>query len=69
MVHLSLDKTFDKRKSWDINDARAKEVHNNILLMMALDNQPFSMAEDEGFNGLMAHFQPQYAIPNRARTC
>lgn len=33
--------------------------------MMALDNQSFSMAEDDGFISLMAYLQPQYVIPSR----
>lgn len=49
IIQLSLQETFERRKLWDINDARAKEVHKKILLMMAMDNQPFSMAEDDGF--------------------
>ena len=32
---------------------------------MALDNQPFSMVEDDGFIDLMSHLQPQYLIPSR----
>jgi len=49
IIQLSLQETFERRKLWDINDAGAKEVHKKILLMMAMDNQPFSMAEDDGF--------------------
>ena len=35
------------------------------MIVMALNNQPFSMAEDDGFIGLMAHLQPQYMIPSQ----
>ena len=34
-------------------------------MMIALDNQPFSITEDDGFIGLMAHLQPRYLIPSR----
>jgi hypothetical protein len=33
--------------------------------MMALDNQPFSMVEDDGFIDLMAHLQPHYMLPSQ----
>ena len=55
---LSLMETWERKKIWDINDPRAKEIHVKIINMMAMDNQPFSMAEDDGFIQLMAHFSP-----------
>ena len=32
-------------------------------MMIALDNRPFNITEDDGFIGLMAHLQPRYLIP------
>ena len=33
--------------------------------MIAIDNQPFSIAEDQGFIELLAHIQPKYMLPSR----
>ena len=46
------------------NDSRSRAIHNKILKMLALDNQPFSMVED-GFIDLMAHLQPHYMLTSR----
>ena len=35
------------------------------MAMIALDNQPFTAVEDEGFVDLMAHMQPKYCLPPR----
>ena len=36
-----------------------------MAMMIALDNQPFGIIEDDGFHGLMAHLQPRYLILTR----
>lgn len=37
-----------KIKKWDINDKRAKELHNAIGRMTAVDSQPISIVTDMG---------------------
>lgn len=62
---MSLTEAFSSKKIWDINDNRSKAIHDKILQMVILDNQPFTMIEDQGFVDLMAHLQPHYLIPSR----
>ena len=33
--------------------------------MMALDNQPFSIVEYQGFKELIGYLQPRYKLPNK----
>ena len=62
---LSLQDSLTSKKIWDINDSRSRAIHKKIINMMALDNQPFSMVEDDGFIDLLAHLQPHYMLPSR----
>lgn len=62
---LTLMESFASKKIWDINDHRSKAINEKIMKMMALDNQPFSIVEDDGFIDLMAHLQPRYMLPSR----
>ena len=61
----TLFESFSTKKLFDINDPKAKIIHQKILNMIALDNQPFTLTEDRGFIELMAHLQPKYMIPSR----
>ncbi|KAJ8930276.1 hypothetical protein NQ314_016943, partial [Rhamnusium bicolor] len=54
-----------KTKTWDITDARSIEIHKAIAEMIALDNQPYTLVTDRGFNRLMETLQPHYKIPSR----
>ena len=62
---LTLMDSLASKKIWEINDHRSKAINEKIMMMMALDNQPFSMVEDDGFIELMAHMQPRYMLPSR----
>ncbi|XP_022833037.1 zinc finger BED domain-containing protein 4-like [Spodoptera litura] len=50
---------------WDINDSRAKEIHNAIAEMIATDNQPISILENKGFDRLLHLLKPKYKLPGR----
>ena len=62
---MTLEESFSQKKYWDINDKRSVSIHQKIMNMMAMDNQPFSITEDQGFIELLAHVQPKYMIPSR----
>jgi len=67
-AHLSqmrLQEVFAPHKVWDINDSHAKAINQKVMAMIALDNQPFTVVEDEGFVDLLAHLQPKYCLPSR----
>ena len=62
---MTLEESFSQKKYWDINDHRSVAIHQKVMNMMAMDNQPFSITEDQGFIELLAHVQPKYMIPSR----
>ena len=67
-AHLSqmrLQEAFAPHKVCDINDSHAKAINKKVMAMIALDNQPFTVVEDEGFVDLLAHLQPKYCLPSR----
>ena len=61
----TLEGSFKAAKIWDINDSRSQEISNKIVKMMASDNQPLSIVEDQGFIALLAHLEHRYLIPSR----
>lgn len=50
---------------WGIEDHRAKSIHYVIGEMIALDNLPYSVVTNKGFQRLMTKVVPQYTIPGR----
>ena len=62
---LSLMEVQDRGRKWDINDARAQQVHKLVMEMIALGNQPFSLVEDLGFVRLLQVLEPRYSLPSR----
>ncbi len=55
----------DRIKPWDISDSRAQLIHGRVVEMVALDSQPFSMVEDEGFVRFVTALEPRYSLPSR----
>ncbi len=45
---------------------RAQKITNAIAIFMALDMQPFSVVENEGFKYLLSVLEPRYLLPSRA---
>ena len=49
---VSLQETAELLKVWDINDSRAKRTHTKVGEMIAIDCQPISVVDNEGFKSL-----------------
>lgn len=64
-IQPTLETVLNKKKVWDINHPASVELHYAIGKMIAIDNQPYSFVEDEGFRNVMYKAQPQYQIPSR----
>ena len=64
-MQVTLHGCFQTKKIWDINDSHSQAITKKIVKMIAADNQPFSIVEDQGFIELMAHLEPRYLIPSR----
>ncbi|XP_060871545.1 zinc finger BED domain-containing protein 4-like [Metopolophium dirhodum] len=62
---MSLYESVNKKKCWDMNDAKSKEIHKIIGEMICVDNEPFNLVERSGFNKLMTFVKPQYKMPGR----
>lgn len=62
---MMLQESFAQKKYWDINDDCSTAIHKKVMNMIAINNQPFSIVEDQGFIELMAHIQPRYMRPSR----
>ena len=54
----------DRIKLWDINNPRARKVHQRIGEMIALDTHPFSIV-DVGFTCLLHCLEPRYQLLSR----
>ena len=48
--------------TYDIHDARAKEKHKGILMMVIMDLQPWSMVNDPGFLYFSSQMDPHYKV-------
>ena len=64
-LQLLLIEAETKVKTWDINDPRAMRIYQLVGEMIAIDNQPFSVVHDTGFNRLIKTLEPRYVLPSR----
>jgi hypothetical protein len=65
VVQPTLAQCNSMAEAWPTDHPRAKSISTAIGAMMALDCQPFSIVEDEGFKRLMKLVAPKYALPSR----
>jgi len=56
--------SFDRGKVWDFNDERSLRLHRRMAEMVALDDQPFSVVNNEGFRRVLQLAEPRYPIPS-----
>ena len=62
---VSLQEMAELRKMWDINDFRAKRIHTKVGEMIAIDYQPVSIVDHEGFKSLISTLEPKYHMSSR----
>lgn len=64
-VQLTLEESKSRVQEWTIHDPRAHRVHRRLGEMLALDIQPFTIVEDQGFCRLVHTLEPRYVMPSR----
>ena len=64
-VQLNPFEYLETKKIWNVNDAKSRVIHFKIGEMIALDCQPYSIVEDEGFKNLINYLKPNYPFPSR----
>lgn len=60
----SIVKAFDSKRPWDFNDERSRKINVLVGEMIARDNQPFNIVNNEGFRRLVAALEPRYSLPS-----
>ena len=64
-LQTTLEQCASMKEMWSSDHPRAQAISTAIGEMMALDCQPFSIVEDEGFKRLMKLVAPKYVLPSR----
>ena len=62
---VTLDECLEWSRPYPIDHPVAQRITRLIAEMMALDCQPFSVVEDQGFVRLLNYLQPRYQPPGR----
>ena len=65
LQQAALEDCMPGKKAWAVDDNRAKRINQKLIQMIVMDNQPFSIMEDDGFIAYSAALNPQYSMPGR----
>ena len=60
----SLLDCFDRSRKWSTCDPRAVRYNRLIAEMIALDDEPFSVVNNTGFQRVINGFEPRYQLPS-----
>ena len=64
-TQLSIQQTLSRNTFLQKGSVNAKAITNAIGKMVAIDLQPYSVVENEGFRELMRVLEPRYSIVSR----
>lgn len=62
----SLVEMFSKKVPWGRESKEATKFNKLVATFIAVDSQPFSVVEDEGFKTLMKEALPRYNMPGES---
>jgi hypothetical protein len=63
-VQTSVVSAFSRNRPWEFNDPRSLRVHRRVAEMIAVDDQAFSVVENEGFRRVIDALEPRYTLPS-----
>ena len=61
----TLEGLAERKKPLSPDHPHGKELTYRLVVMIAIDLQPFSIVEDVGFRQLVAALEPRYSLPSR----
>ena len=61
----TLEGLAERKKPLSPNHPRMKELTYRLVVMIAIDLQPFSIVEDVGFRQLVAALEPRFSLPSQ----
>jgi hypothetical protein len=55
---------FDRGKAWAFDDPRSMRIHRLVGELIAVDDQPFNVVNNEAFRRLISALEPRYSLPS-----
>ncbi|XP_055063027.2 zinc finger BED domain-containing protein 4-like [Misgurnus anguillicaudatus] len=65
LTQPSMKSVILRNQSYSRDSPKAQAITKKVMEFIVLDDQPFSVVEDQGFRRLMAHMDPRYTLPSR----